>query len=103
MDLTAVTTVHVSIRPSGCPRQKTGIIRSKTIYIYLYCHELGVILDGVWIGERFLEHLHTPLVTTTSYGAIANLHTSQITTTPVNPFSIMLCFHQPFPGNGFKQ
>jgi hypothetical protein len=32
-----------------------------------------------------------------------NVHNSQITTAPAKPFSSLLCFHQPFPGNGFWQ
>jgi hypothetical protein len=34
----------------------------------------------------FIEHLHTPLGTTSNYIAIANFHNSQITTTPAKPF-----------------
>jgi hypothetical protein len=46
-----------------------------------------VTIDGVWIGELdLLTHLYTPLGTTSMYGAIANLHTSQITTAPAKPF-----------------
>jgi hypothetical protein len=40
------------------------------------------------------------LPTTSNYSAIANLHTSQITTAPDKPFTSLLC-HQPFPGNCF--
>jgi hypothetical protein len=34
-------------------------------------------MDGVWIG--FIDHLYTPLGTTSNYSATANLHTLQIT------------------------
>jgi hypothetical protein len=34
-------------------------------------------MDGVWVGD----HLYTPLGTTSNYGAIADLHTLQITST----------------------
>jgi hypothetical protein len=43
---------------------------------------------------------YKPLGTTSNY-AIADFHTSQITTASAKPFSILQCFHQPFPGNDF--
>jgi hypothetical protein len=47
----------------------------------------------------FIDHFpYTRLVTTSSYSSTANLQNSQITTSSAKP----LCFHQPFPGNGFK-
>jgi hypothetical protein len=42
-----------------------------------------------WIG--FIDYLYTPLRTTSNYNAIANLHTSQITTAPAKSFSIPVC------------
>jgi hypothetical protein len=36
-----------------------------------------VTKDGIWIG--FIDHLYTPLGSTSNYSAIANLHTLQIT------------------------
>jgi hypothetical protein len=47
----------------------------------------------------FIDTLYTPLGTTGNYTTIANLHTLQITKAPAKPFSTLLCFHQPFPGN----
>jgi hypothetical protein len=49
----------------------------------------------------FIDHFYTPLGTTSNYSAIANLHTLQITTAPAKAFAMLLCLHQPFPGNGF--
>jgi hypothetical protein len=49
-----------------------------------------------------LTHLYTPLGTTSNYSAIANLHTLQITTAPVKPFSSLLYLQQLFPSNGFN-
>jgi hypothetical protein len=51
--------------------------------------------------NKFIDHLNTPLGTTSNYSAIANHHTLQNTTTPAKPFSSLLYLHQPFPGNGF--
>jgi hypothetical protein len=51
--------------------------------------------------NKFVDHLYTPLGTTSNYRAIANLQSLQITTTPAKPFSSLLCAHQPFHGNGF--
>jgi hypothetical protein len=51
----------------------------------------------------FIDHLHTPLRSTSNYSAIANLHTLQITIAPAKHFSSLLCFHLPFPGNGFDR
>jgi hypothetical protein len=56
-----------------------------------------VTIDGAWI-VGFIDHLYTPLGTST-YSAIADLHTLQITAAPAKPFSSLRC-HQPFPGNG---
>jgi hypothetical protein len=40
--------------------------------------------------------------TTWNYNYItANIQNSQITSAPAKPFSSLLAFHQPFPGNGF--
>jgi hypothetical protein len=49
----------------------------------------------------FIDHLCTPVGTTSNFSAIASLHTLQITAAPAKPFSSMLRLHQPFPGNGF--
>jgi hypothetical protein len=53
-----------------------------------YCHVFGsVTIDGVWIGlSDLLLHLYTPLGITSKYGAIGNLHTSQITIAPAKAF-----------------
>jgi hypothetical protein len=50
---------------------------------------------------RFIDHLYTPIRTTSNNSAIANLYALQIITTPAKPFSSLLYLHQPFPGNGF--
>jgi hypothetical protein len=66
-------------------------------------HHLNA-LSRVWLWtgfglvNGFIDHLYTRLGTTSNYGAIANLHNSQITIGPVKPFSSLLCLHQPFPG-----
>jgi hypothetical protein len=50
------------------------------LQMQLYCHDLGVTIDVLWIGEW----IHSPLIhsfgTTSNYSAIANLHTLQSTT-----------------------
>jgi hypothetical protein len=46
-------------------------------------HFRGVTIDGVWIGVLDYRPLVTQLATTSNYGAIADLHTSQITTREV--------------------
>jgi hypothetical protein len=35
----------------------------------------SVTIDGVWIGDGFIDHLCTPLGTTGNYRAIADLYT----------------------------
>jgi hypothetical protein len=50
---------------------------------------LGVTVDGVWIG--FIDHMYTPLRTTSNYSDTANFHSSQIITAPNKPFSSLLC------------
>jgi hypothetical protein len=44
--------------------------------------------------------IYTPLGNTSNYNFIADLHTSQITTTPAKAFPSLLCLHQPYPDNG---
>jgi hypothetical protein len=56
---------------------------------------------GYRLANGFINHLYAPLGTASNYSAIADLHTSQITAASAKPFSSLLCFHQPFPGNGF--
>jgi hypothetical protein len=58
---------------------------------------------GFGLVNAFIDHLYTPLATTSNYSAITNLHTLQITTAPTKPFSSLMCLHQPFPGNSFWQ
>jgi hypothetical protein len=38
----------------------------------------------------FIDHLYTPLGTTSNHSATANLHKLQITTVPDTPFSSLL-------------
>jgi hypothetical protein len=45
----------------------------------------------------FINHLYTPLGTTSTYSAITDLHNLQITIAPATPLSGLLCIHQPFP------
>jgi hypothetical protein len=49
----------------------------------------------------FIDHLYTPLGTSSNYDAIADLNNSKITTPPVKAFSILLRLHLPFCRNGF--
>jgi hypothetical protein len=51
----------------------------------------------------FIDHLYTPLGTTSTYSAIANLHNLQITRALAKPFSSLLCLQQLFSNNGFQQ
>jgi hypothetical protein len=41
---------------------------------------------GLDFVNGFIDHLYTPLGTTSNYSATANLHNSQITTAPAKPF-----------------
>jgi hypothetical protein len=41
----------------------------------------------------FIDHLYTPVGTTSNYSAIANLHTLQITAAPIKPFFSLLHLH----------
>jgi hypothetical protein len=45
---------------------------------------------GFGLVNGFIDHLHTQLGTACNYSAIANLHNSQITTAPSEPF--IACF-----------
>jgi hypothetical protein len=47
-------------------------------------------IDEAWTAE-WIDHLYTPLGTTSNYSAIAILYTLQITTAPAKPFSSLLC------------
>jgi hypothetical protein len=52
-----------------------------------YCHVfVCVSIDGVRLDIGFIDHLYTPLGTTSTYSAIANLHTLQITTASAKSF-----------------
>jgi hypothetical protein len=64
------------------------VYQSNFMQVYLtYCHVyVCETIEGVWTGEWFIDHLYTPLKTTSNYNAIANLHNSQITTAPAKPF-----------------
>jgi hypothetical protein len=63
---------------------------------------LSVTVNGIWIrGWNYRPLIHSRLGTTSNYSATANLHNSQITTTPAKPISSLLCLHQPIPCNGF--
>jgi hypothetical protein len=47
------------------------------MHAYIYCHDLGVTIEDVWIGEK----IYLPLtgLTTNSCNTIADFHTLQIT------------------------
>jgi hypothetical protein len=53
-----------------------------------------IVLSGIWgwlwtgyeSVNGFIDHLYTPLGTTSNYSVIVNLHTLQITTTPAKLF-----------------
>jgi hypothetical protein len=49
-----------------------------------YCHDLGV--TGFGLGNEFIDHLYTPLGTTSTYSVTANVHNSRITTASTKPF-----------------
>jgi hypothetical protein len=53
------------------------------------------------LADEFIDHLYTPLGTTSNYSALGNLHTLQIIIEPANLFCSLLWLHQPFPCNGF--
>jgi hypothetical protein len=71
-------------------------------YQPMYCYDLEVTTDSVWIGKWIYWPL-TWVGSTSNYSTTANLHNSQITTAPTKPFSSLLCLHQPFPSNRFLQ
>jgi hypothetical protein len=58
------------------------------------CRRYGLI-------NGFIDHLYPSLGTISNYSAVVNLDTLQITTASTEPFSSLLCLHQPFLGNGF--
>jgi hypothetical protein len=47
---------------------------------------------GYGLVNEFIDHLHTPLENASNYGAIDNLHNSQITTAPAKPFPACFVF-----------
>jgi hypothetical protein len=49
-------------------------------YYYYYYHDLGMTIDGYGLVNGFIDHLVTPLGTTSNLSAIANLHGLQLTT-----------------------
>jgi hypothetical protein len=51
-----------------------------------------VIVDGVWIGNGFIDHLYTKVETKSNYSATANLHNSQVTKAVAKPFSSCCAF-----------
>jgi hypothetical protein len=76
------------------------VCRTTLIVTHMYCHVLECdTIDGVldWRLDLLITLPHDS-VTTSNYGAIADLHTLQIT---LCLFSL-LCLHQSFPGNGFN-
>jgi hypothetical protein len=72
----------VQIRPvCGTQRLFTlfTIISPIINFSYTYFHVYGVICAGFGLVNEFVDHLHTPLRTTSNYSTTANLHTLQIT------------------------
>jgi hypothetical protein len=57
---------------------------------------------GFGLETGFIDHFKTRLMTTLNYSAIADLHTSQITTAHAKSFQSAVS-SPVFPGNGFKQ
>jgi hypothetical protein len=47
---------------------------------------------GYGLDIGFIDHLYTPLGTTSNYSATANLRNSQITTAPTKPFPACCVF-----------
>jgi hypothetical protein len=93
-------------------KDKKAVYSSETLYSPTTLH--GVIIqqatvlsrfrvvtvEGIWIG--FIYHLYTSLGTTSNYSIVTNLHNSQITTAPAEPFCSQMYLQQPFPINGFQ-
>jgi hypothetical protein len=52
---------------------------------------MSVTVDGVWIGNWFIEHLQ--FVTTTNYSAIANSHTLQSLQRVLSLLSLLCLYH----------
>jgi hypothetical protein len=59
---------------------------------FKHYHDLWVTKTVCGLVNGFINHLHTPLETTSNYSAIANLHTLKITTAPAKSFSNLLVF-----------
>jgi hypothetical protein len=68
-------------------RQLSNFLSPGTKYCHVCKSDYRRGLDW-WIG--FIDHLYTPVATTSNYSALANLHTLQITTAPAKPFSSLL-------------
>jgi hypothetical protein len=47
---------------------------------------------GYGLVNSFIDHLYTPVKTTSTYNAIADFHTSQITTESAKPFPACCSF-----------
>jgi hypothetical protein len=74
------------------------------VSVWTYCHDLGVIIDGVAIGELDLLTTsihHSEIQVITALWLISTLYKSP--QHQLSLFSSLLCLHQPFPGNGFWQ
>jgi hypothetical protein len=71
--------------------------------VNLYCHDLGVCgyRRGMKWWIRFIDHLYTPLGTTSNYSAVADLHTLYISAAAAKSYPNLLCLQRPFPINGF--
>jgi hypothetical protein len=90
---------------------ETLVNLDQNIYLFMvYLITPSIILSGfrgLWLKTEsglvnwFVDHPYTRLGATSNYSAIADLHTLQITTASAKSFSILLCLHPPFPGNGF--
>jgi hypothetical protein len=67
----------------------------------MYCHVHDCDYRRIsCLKIGFTDHFNSRLLTAFNYGAIADLHTLQITTAHAKLFS-RLCLQQSFPGNDF--
>jgi hypothetical protein len=68
--------------------------KAATVKVFKLKYNILSRFRGVTIGEvnGFIDHLHTPLGTTSTYNTIADFHTSQTTTAPAKPFPACCVF-----------
>jgi hypothetical protein len=64
-----------------------GLTNVPALTVNCYCHTLGVTINGFWIG--WFDLLHTQLVTTSNYSAIADFQALQSTVTSTSVLSLL--------------